>query len=112
MHRDIPVTESFEGNLEQVARRVRQVGASVNLVGYSLGARVALGLLASRPELVASATLVSVHPGLALERRASRTPRVGKPLGTPIAQRRHRGLCGRLGTSSRCFPHSVDWPAS
>lgn len=62
---NLPVAESFEGNLELMARRVQQVGAPVHLVGYSLGARVALGLLASRPSLVASATLASAHSGLA-----------------------------------------------
>lgn len=36
----------------------------VHLAGYSLGARLALGILARHPERVARATLVSVHPGL------------------------------------------------
>ena len=36
----------------------------VHLCGYSLGARVALGLLVKHPELFSRATLLSVHPGL------------------------------------------------
>jgi 2-succinyl-6-hydroxy-2,4-cyclohexadiene-1-carboxylate synthase len=36
----------------------------VHLAGYSLGARLGLGLLLRHPELFASATLASVHPGL------------------------------------------------
>lgn len=34
------------------------------LVGYSLGARVALGLLAQHPERFAGASLIGAHPGL------------------------------------------------
>lgn len=66
--RDVPVAGSFEGNVDQVALRVGEVGSSVHLVGYSLGARIALGLLASHPSLVASATLVSVNPGIDSEK--------------------------------------------
>ena len=60
----MPVADSFEKNVEQMSVRVGHVGSPVHLVGYSLGARVALGLLAAHPSLVASATLVSVNPGL------------------------------------------------
>jgi 2-succinyl-6-hydroxy-2,4-cyclohexadiene-1-carboxylate synthase len=38
--------------------------APVHIVGYSLGARVALGLLAAAPRLFSRATLIGVHPGL------------------------------------------------
>ncbi len=39
----------------------------IHLLGYSLGARTALGLLARSPERFASVTLVGVHPGLRSE---------------------------------------------
>jgi 2-succinyl-6-hydroxy-2,4-cyclohexadiene-1-carboxylate synthase len=39
-------------------------GGPVHLVGYSLGARLGLGLLVRHPELFRAATLVSGHPGL------------------------------------------------
>ncbi len=47
-------------------------GTKLHLVGYSLGARVALGLIEQFPRHFASATLVGVHPGLtnAAERAA------------------------------------------
>ena len=41
--------------------------APVHLVGYSMGARLALGLLAHDPTPFARATLISVNPGLADE---------------------------------------------
>jgi 2-succinyl-6-hydroxy-2,4-cyclohexadiene-1-carboxylate synthase len=72
-----PGIASFEGEVARLAQEIRQAGFSgAHLCGYSLGARVALGLLAREPLLFASATLVGVHPGLAnalerSERRAS-----------------------------------------
>lgn len=48
-------------SLASARRRPRFVG------GYSLGARVAAGMLATAPELFDGAVLISVHPGLANE---------------------------------------------
>lgn len=57
--------ESFDAEVARLARRIAARGAGpVHVAGYSLGARLALGLLSSRPELFASATLIGVHPGL------------------------------------------------
>jgi 2-succinyl-6-hydroxy-2,4-cyclohexadiene-1-carboxylate synthase len=56
---------TFSGEVDRIAGLVRAsrfVGA--HLVGYSLGARVALGLLVRHPRLFAHATLIGVHPGL------------------------------------------------
>ncbi len=39
-------------------------GGPVHLAGYSMGARLALGLLLERPQLVERATLIGVNPGL------------------------------------------------
>ena len=38
--------------------------ATVHLAGYSMGGRLAIGLLARHPERFAGATLIGVHPGL------------------------------------------------
>jgi 2-succinyl-6-hydroxy-2,4-cyclohexadiene-1-carboxylate synthase len=62
----------FEQEVDRLAVALVQAGARAgHLCGYSLGARVALGLLARHAHLFRSATLISVHPGLAttLERR-------------------------------------------
>lgn len=70
----------FEGEVariaELVAAKPRGPAEVRVLVGYSLGGRLAVGLLLARPELFDAAVLVSAHPGLAreeerAERRAS-----------------------------------------
>ena len=66
----------FEQEVDRLARVVsaaRMTGA--HLCGYSLGARVALGLLARHAHLFSGATLIGVHPGLAAARE--RALRVG-----------------------------------
>jgi 2-succinyl-6-hydroxy-2,4-cyclohexadiene-1-carboxylate synthase len=66
----------FEQEVDRLARVVsatRMTGA--HLCGYSLGARVALGLLARHAHLFGGATLIGVHPGLAGARE--RALRVG-----------------------------------
>jgi 2-succinyl-6-hydroxy-2,4-cyclohexadiene-1-carboxylate synthase len=55
-------------------RGLAEGGPPVHLFGYSLGARVALGLLARHPARFARATLVGVHPGL--ERAEDRQERL------------------------------------
>lgn len=55
----------FEQEVDRLARGVVRAGLSgSHLCGYSLGARVALGLLARHGHLFSGATLVGVHPGL------------------------------------------------
>jgi 2-succinyl-6-hydroxy-2,4-cyclohexadiene-1-carboxylate synthase len=50
---------------DEVDRLVSLFGSEpVHLCGYSLGARLALGIVARYPERVRQATLVAVHPGL------------------------------------------------
>ena len=56
--------------------RIKSTDA-VHLVGYSMGARLALGILAEHPELwedgtIRGATLIGVNPGLEPEDRAAR----------------------------------------
>jgi 2-succinyl-6-hydroxy-2,4-cyclohexadiene-1-carboxylate synthase len=64
----------FEQEVDRLAELV--VGsrfAGAHLCGYSLGARLSLGLIARYPYLFASATLIGVHPGLGdLRERAAR----------------------------------------
>lgn len=70
-----PAGEGFEGEVHRLWAAVDDAGdAPVELVGYSLGARVALRMLLARPDRVRRAILVGVHPGL--EDGAERAARV------------------------------------
>jgi 2-succinyl-6-hydroxy-2,4-cyclohexadiene-1-carboxylate synthase len=68
---------TFDDEIMRLATELEGRGLSgAHLCGYSLGARVGLGLITRAPRLFASATLIGVHPGLATEaarseRRAS-----------------------------------------
>ncbi|GAB4522742.1 MAG: 2-succinyl-6-hydroxy-2,4-cyclohexadiene-1-carboxy late synthase [Haliangiales bacterium] len=67
-HPAVPVARGFDANLDQVADNIARAGLTgCQLVGYSLGARTALGLAVRHPVLVATLTLIGVHPGLADE---------------------------------------------
>lgn len=50
---------------DEVDRVAALVAPGAHLIGYSMGARVALGVLARHPGRVARATLIGCHPGLA-----------------------------------------------
>ena len=68
--------ERFEQEVDRLASEIRVAGfAGAHLCGYSLGARLALGLLGRHPWLFAGATLIGVHPGLTSEEE--RAARVG-----------------------------------
>lgn len=56
-----PGVESFDGEVDRLARGLRE---PTDLVGYSLGARLALGIAVRHPERVRRLTLVGVNPGL------------------------------------------------
>ena len=59
------VADRFEAEVDRIAALVVREGfAGSHLLGYSLGARVALGLLARHACLFEGATLIGVHPGL------------------------------------------------
>lgn len=67
--------DSFVTEVDRLASLVTARSSSgVHLVGYSLGARLALGMLVRHPALACSATLIGVNPGLADDgqRRARR----------------------------------------
>lgn len=60
-----PVPESFAETVEALAAVLASIAARpVHLVGYSLGARLGLGLLVAHPELFSRATLIGARPGL------------------------------------------------
>lgn len=60
-----PGIVSFETEVDRLAALIRAFEpAPVHVAGYSLGARLLLGLLARHPERCARATLISVTPGL------------------------------------------------
>ncbi|HKO90194.1 MAG TPA: alpha/beta fold hydrolase [Polyangiaceae bacterium] len=66
----------FEQEVDRLAAEIRRAGFSgAHLCGYSLGARLGLGLLGRHASLFRSATLVGVHPGLS--DAAERAARVG-----------------------------------
>jgi 2-succinyl-6-hydroxy-2,4-cyclohexadiene-1-carboxylate synthase len=66
--RDDAGVDGFEGEVDRLAGFVRSLDGPAHLVGYSLGGRIAIGLLVHHPELFAGATLVSAQPGLTTER--------------------------------------------
>lgn len=71
-HPGSPVVPGFEANLDVMAGALASAGLrGCHLVGYSLGARAALGLALRHPGLAAALTLIGGHPGLddARERR-------------------------------------------
>lgn len=69
--------QRFEDEVDRLAAGLRRAGASgAHLCGYSLGARVALGLLARHAHLFSGATLISVHPGLV--QASERAERAGR----------------------------------
>ena len=56
--------ESFEGEVERIAAALADASAR-HLAGYSMGARVALGVALRRPRGLERVTLIAPHPGLA-----------------------------------------------
>lgn len=57
-------TESFESEVTRLALLIANAERPRLLCGYSMGARLALGLLAREPGLFDAAVLIGVHPGL------------------------------------------------
>lgn len=74
-HGSLGDSADFVSEVERLARWVSsRVAGPALLVGYSLGGRVAGGLLAHHPELFRGALLVGAHPGL--EEESARRARV------------------------------------
>jgi 2-succinyl-6-hydroxy-2,4-cyclohexadiene-1-carboxylate synthase len=63
---------TFDDEVTRLATELERGGLrGAHLCGYSLGARLALGLLARAPQLFVSATLIGVHPGLTTQAERS-----------------------------------------
>lgn len=60
----VPLSGTFEQEVERLAADLPRDRGPFHLAGYSLGGRLALGLLARHRRLFARATLIGVHPGL------------------------------------------------
>lgn len=68
-----PAPGGFEEEVDRLAAVLRGRAPRYHLAGYSLGGRIALGLLLRHPRLFASATLIGAQPGLASDaERAAR----------------------------------------
>jgi 2-succinyl-6-hydroxy-2,4-cyclohexadiene-1-carboxylate synthase len=61
------VPDTFEDATDRLAEELDPLGGPVDVLGYSFGARLALGLCARHPGHVRRALLLSVHPGLRSE---------------------------------------------
>lgn len=60
--------ESFRDEVARIAQQIRDAGlAPAHVIGYSMGARLGLGLVVDHPDVVERATLVGVSPGLATD---------------------------------------------
>jgi 2-succinyl-6-hydroxy-2,4-cyclohexadiene-1-carboxylate synthase len=62
---------SFEAEVDRLAAELRASAPQFHVVGYSLGGRLAVGLLVRHPRLFRSATLIGAQPGLASEAERS-----------------------------------------
>ncbi len=67
---DFPEVARFEDEVERLAK-LAPSGEPLHVVGYSLGARLALGLALRDPARVRRLTLISGHPGLESEAERS-----------------------------------------
>ena len=65
-----PDVDSFDGAVDALAERLP---SRCRLAGYSLGARLAMGLVVRHADRVAEAVLIGVHPGLGQKDRAARS---------------------------------------
>ena len=70
-HLPVPAGWTFDEEVTRIGAEISALGEPVHLLGYSMGARVALGIAARQP--VARLTLVGVNPGL--EEDAARAER-------------------------------------
>lgn len=67
-HADAPLTSrTWDEEIDRIAAILRAERGPLRLVGYSMGGRIALGLLARHPSLVLSAILIGASPGIAEE---------------------------------------------
>lgn len=72
-HDGTPAPSSFEAEVDRLAEAIAAEARGAHLCGYSLGGRLAIGLLARHASSFSGATIVSANPGLASD--ADRAPR-------------------------------------
>ena len=108
----VPPGAGFEDVLDRIAALVTEnLPRPVHAVGYSLGARVALGLLVLRPELLESAVLVGVNPGIEDESarvRCSRPKQIMLPARGPLTGLAMRSREDRLFALDPSHDSAVD----
>lgn len=64
-HAGAPLADGFDREVDRLAALARREGVeAAHVVGYSLGARVAIGLCARHPGLVARTTWIAGSPGM------------------------------------------------
>lgn len=69
----VPTARSFVEEVDRIAAwTLERTASPVHLAGYSLGGRIALGLLVRHPSLISSATIIGAHPGLEPDQRSAR----------------------------------------
>ncbi len=92
-------TEGFAQTLDALAELLsRKVGGPVDLLGYSLGARVALAFALARPERIRRLVLESGSPGLPLDRER-------------VARRREDGALAEVLEREGLEPFLKSWEA-
>lgn len=84
-HAGTPPVSGFESELERLAALLPN--EPVHLAGYSLGARLALGLALRNPRAVSRLTLIGVHPGLDSDSARTERQRSDAELATLLATR-------------------------
>ena len=71
----------FESEVDRLADELSANAPAYHLAGYSLGGRVALGLVVRHPHLFRSATLIGAHAGLESESERAERRRTDEQLG-------------------------------
>ena len=67
-HPQVPAQATFEASCDAIAAQIQALNAAaVHLVGYSLGARLALGIIVRHPQLARQVSLLGGHIGLEQE---------------------------------------------
>ncbi len=84
----------FEAEVDRLAAQI-QDSTPVHLAGYSLGGRLALGLLVRHPRLSSGATLIGVRPGLVSAEERRRRAAADEALARRLEERGVRAFVDR-----------------
>jgi 2-succinyl-6-hydroxy-2,4-cyclohexadiene-1-carboxylate synthase len=114
-HPELPVARGFAANVERMAEILAEILADLaqpcHLVGYSLGARVALGLALGHGHLVARLTLIGGHPGLSSEAERARR-RAADQAWIACLRERGTGEFARAWQAQPLFDSQASHPAA